>query len=439
MQVDGGGRRWEPRAAPARPGRPHRAQPDAGRVRLAPRDAGRRGPASRRSSAPTTSTSRPTTTRRSRTHPATSPAPGTRTGRWRRWRTRAYPFRLAVQWHPEAGDDGRLFDAFVSACARFAAGVGDTDVVRVPGLAIAAGGVGPRGLGRQGGASHPGRHRRTGHGSARRPDAGLARVVGRHASTTSSCASSRRRARSPAASRSSSPAARSATPSGTCRSCASPLRAQPVGTHVTWLGHSTVLVQVDGAVVLLDPVWSDRCSPSPQVGPAPAPPRAGGAARPAAGRRRRHLARPLRPPRHGLGQGARRAAARDPLRRAARRRRPPREVGRRRRPDRRARLARGRQGRRACASSRRRRSTSPGAGCRATAPCGPRGSSRATTRQGLLLGRHRLLRGLRRDRRALRAVRRVARAGRRLRRRLAHDPHDARARGRGPPRRAGRA
>jgi putative glutamine amidotransferase len=24
-------------------------------------------------------------------------------------------FRLAVQWHPEAGDDGRLFDALVAA------------------------------------------------------------------------------------------------------------------------------------------------------------------------------------------------------------------------------------------------------------------------------------------------------------------------------------
>ena len=46
-----------------------------------------------------------------------------------------------------------------------------------------------------------------------------------------------------------------------------PIVPQPVGTHVTWLGHSTVLVQVDGAVLLLDPVWSDRCSPSPQVGP----------------------------------------------------------------------------------------------------------------------------------------------------------------------------
>ena len=27
------------------------------------------------------------------------------------------PFRLAVQWHPEAGEDGRLFEALVAAAA----------------------------------------------------------------------------------------------------------------------------------------------------------------------------------------------------------------------------------------------------------------------------------------------------------------------------------
>lgn len=46
-----------------------------------------------------------------------------------------------------------------------------------------------------------------------------------------------------------------------------PLTAEVDGLHVTWLGHSTALVQLDGTVVLLDPVWSERCSPSQQVGP----------------------------------------------------------------------------------------------------------------------------------------------------------------------------
>ncbi len=39
------------------------------------------------------------------------------------------------------------------------------------------------------------------------------------------------------------------------------------GLHVTWLGHASVLVELDGRRFLLDPVWSDRCSPSQQVGP----------------------------------------------------------------------------------------------------------------------------------------------------------------------------
>ncbi len=37
---------------------------------------------------------------------------------------------------------------------------------------------------------------------------------------------------------------------------------------VTWLGHATVLLEVDGQFVLADPVWSERVSPSPTVGPA---------------------------------------------------------------------------------------------------------------------------------------------------------------------------
>jgi L-ascorbate metabolism protein UlaG (beta-lactamase superfamily) len=39
------------------------------------------------------------------------------------------------------------------------------------------------------------------------------------------------------------------------------------GLRVTWLGHSTTLIEIDGAVVLTDPVWSERASPSRWVGP----------------------------------------------------------------------------------------------------------------------------------------------------------------------------
>jgi L-ascorbate metabolism protein UlaG (beta-lactamase superfamily) len=39
------------------------------------------------------------------------------------------------------------------------------------------------------------------------------------------------------------------------------------GLHVSWLGHATTLIEIEGRRVLLDPVWSDRCSPSPLVGP----------------------------------------------------------------------------------------------------------------------------------------------------------------------------
>lgn len=39
------------------------------------------------------------------------------------------------------------------------------------------------------------------------------------------------------------------------------------GLRATWLGHSTVLVEIDGARILLDPVWARRASPSTLVGP----------------------------------------------------------------------------------------------------------------------------------------------------------------------------
>ncbi|MFC4001184.1 MBL fold metallo-hydrolase [Prauserella oleivorans] len=39
------------------------------------------------------------------------------------------------------------------------------------------------------------------------------------------------------------------------------------GLHVTWFGHASSLVELDGARVLIDPVWSDRASPSRRIGP----------------------------------------------------------------------------------------------------------------------------------------------------------------------------
>lgn len=39
------------------------------------------------------------------------------------------------------------------------------------------------------------------------------------------------------------------------------------GLRVTWLGHSTVLIEIDGLRVLTDPVWGPRASPSRFIGP----------------------------------------------------------------------------------------------------------------------------------------------------------------------------
>jgi len=36
---------------------------------------------------------------------------------------------------------------------------------------------------------------------------------------------------------------------------------------VSWLGHSTALIEIDGYRVLTDPVWGDRCSPLDAIGP----------------------------------------------------------------------------------------------------------------------------------------------------------------------------
>ncbi len=42
---------------------------------------------------------------------------------------------------------------------------------------------------------------------------------------------------------------------------------RPEGLHITWYGHASCLVELDGVRILLDPVWSERCSPSQHVGP----------------------------------------------------------------------------------------------------------------------------------------------------------------------------
>lgn len=39
------------------------------------------------------------------------------------------------------------------------------------------------------------------------------------------------------------------------------------GLRVTWFGHSSLLVEIEGKRLLLDPVWSERCSPTPLMGP----------------------------------------------------------------------------------------------------------------------------------------------------------------------------
>lgn len=54
-----------------------------------------------------------------RTHPGYAAAAWHEDGTLEAMEDTAYPFRLAVQWHPEAGTDTRLFDALVEACSVF--------------------------------------------------------------------------------------------------------------------------------------------------------------------------------------------------------------------------------------------------------------------------------------------------------------------------------
>ncbi|MFI9640581.1 MBL fold metallo-hydrolase [Micromonospora sp. NPDC051925] len=37
--------------------------------------------------------------------------------------------------------------------------------------------------------------------------------------------------------------------------------------NIVWYGHASALIEIEGQRVLIDPVWSDRCSPSAAVGP----------------------------------------------------------------------------------------------------------------------------------------------------------------------------
>ena len=96
------------------------------------------------------------------------------------------------------------------------------------------------------------------------------------------------------------------------------------GLRITWLGHSTLLVEIDGYRVLVDPVWAERASPfaSPGRSASTPPPSPGSTSR---DRRGGDLARPLRPPRSR--DRARRSATRCPLRGAPRRGRAPRALG----------------------------------------------------------------------------------------------------------------
>ena len=45
------------------------------------------------------------------------------------------------------------------------------------------------------------------------------------------------------------------------------LQAPQSGLRATWLGHSTVLIEIDGVRVLTDPVWGTRASPFRLIGP----------------------------------------------------------------------------------------------------------------------------------------------------------------------------
>ncbi|CAM5465002.1 hypothetical protein SANTM175S_00591 [Streptomyces antimycoticus] len=76
------------------------------------------------------------------------------------------------------------------------------------------------------------------------------------------------------------------------------------GLRLTWMGHSSVLVEIDGRRVLFDPVWGAALFALLDGGAQAAAPGAGGAAGAGAGGRGGHLPRPLRPSGHAHDPGA---------------------------------------------------------------------------------------------------------------------------------------
>ena len=57
-------------------------------------------------------------------------------------------------------------------------------------------------------------------------------------------------------------------PKGSIPLVRKPPAAEAGELNISWLGHATTLIEIDGQYVLTDPVWSERVSPSPTVGPA---------------------------------------------------------------------------------------------------------------------------------------------------------------------------
>ena len=66
----------------------------------------------------------------------------------------------------------------------------------------------------------------------------------------------------------SSPHATPVSPPPTKMSTAADFDMPPAsGLRITWLGHSTLIVEIDGYRILIDPVWGDRASPFTWMGP----------------------------------------------------------------------------------------------------------------------------------------------------------------------------